>query len=80
MGLNDQCTAMGDPGVGSGTQHSFVLLGLLGGLGDLASGGDFLLYALDHAHGHSLTHVTHRKTTCAERGANTESRVSLQFG
>lgn len=64
MELDERCPALGDLGVGRGAQHSFVPLGLLGGLGDFTSGGDLLLHALDHADGHGLTHVTNRKTTC----------------
>lgn len=64
MELDDRCPALGDLGVGRVAQHSFGPLSLLGGLGNFTSGGDLLLHALNHADGHSLTHVTHRKTTC----------------
>lgn len=63
MKLDDRCPALGDLGVGRVAQHSFVPLGLLGGLGNFTSGGDFLLHALNDTDGHSLAHVTHRKTT-----------------
>lgn len=64
MKLDDRCPALGDLWVGRVAQHSFVPLGLLGGLGNFTSGGDLLLHALNYTNGHSLTHVTHRKTTC----------------
>ena len=64
MELDDRCPALGDLGVGRVAQHSFVPLGLLGRFGNFTSGGDLLFHALDHADGHSLTHVTHCKATC----------------
>lgn len=63
MELDDRCPALGDLEVGRVAQHSFVPLGLLGGLGNFTSGRDFLLHTLDHANGHSLAHITHCKTT-----------------
>lgn len=64
MKLDDRCPALGDLEVGRVAQHSFVPLGLLGGLGNFTRSGDFLLHAFDYANGHGLAHVTHRKTTC----------------
>lgn len=64
MKSDDGCPALGDLGVGRVAQHSFVPLGLLGGLGNLTSGGDFLLHTLNYTNSHSLTHVTNRKPTC----------------
>ena len=67
MELDDRCPALGDLGVGRIAQHSFVPLGLLGGLGDFTGGGDLLLHTLDYTNSHSLTHVAHRETTCKGR-------------
>lgn len=48
----------------SPAQHSFDLLCLLRGLGDLPASGSFLFHAFDHSHCHRLTHVSHCKPPC----------------
>lgn len=73
MELDDGCPALGDLGVGRVAQHSFVPLGLLGGLGDFPSGGHLLLHTFDYTHSHSLAHVTHGKTTCSTVTGQTAS-------
>lgn len=66
MELDNGCPALGDLVVGRAAQHSFVPLGLLSRLGDLTSGGDFLLHPLYHTNGNGLAHVANRKTTYGE--------------
>lgn len=61
MELDDGCPALGDLAVGREAQHSFVPLGLLGGLGNFTSGIGLLLHTFNHSDGHSLTHVPHCK-------------------
>lgn len=59
--MDDVDSAVADSRSCSPAQYSFVLLGLLGRLGDLAWSGRLLVHTLNHAHCHRLTHVTYSK-------------------
>ena len=48
-------------------ENSFLLIGLLCGLGDLSTGGGLLIDGLDDADGHGLPHVTHGEATWEEK-------------
>lgn len=59
--MEDVDSAVADTRSCSPAQYSFVLLGLLGRLGDLARSGCLLIHALNDPHCHRLTHVTYSK-------------------
>lgn len=61
--MDDVDSAVADSRGCSPAQYSFVLLGLLGRLGDLAWSRRLLLHSFNDAHCHRLTHVTYSKAS-----------------